>query len=84
LAALALGRSSSAQPPPASQPGRYQIQAFEYHSILSSGNTGPEKFVFRIDTETGTVWKYMDLYNSKDNTSLDGWEQIPEKVTSKK
>jgi hypothetical protein len=40
-------------------------------SLGSKLGPSPEKYAFRIDTQTGTAWRYLDIYDPADKTFLN-------------
>ena len=66
-----------AQPAPY-QFGRFQIYSLSYTTFVSSSVTPLRgNDVFRIDAETGTTWKYVNLV--KDDAKIsDRWVKIDE------
>jgi len=70
LVLLALRPDASAQRPAATNPGRYQLFTAT-HNGRENGQTTETKSLFKIDTETGATWFYMQYKDSK--TELEGW-----------
>lgn len=60
----------SAQRPVTVNAGRYQLFTATYNGT-SNGEATETKSLFKIDTETGATWFYMQYKDPK--TELEGW-----------
>ena len=76
-AAMVLMNAQTKPRAPISQSGRYALFSAEHEVLLKTGSS-TEKVILRIDTQTGTVYQWMDGYD-KDGNLLDTWLLIGER-----
>ena len=67
--------------------GRFQLVAGTYDEIIGSGgasSTSQMHGIFRIDTQTGKAWVYMDANTVMTNglSSMEGWREIKDVTTT--
>jgi hypothetical protein len=77
----AVGTSTAQQSTAGTQPGRFQLAAFDIDILFHDQLTKAHR-IFRIDSQTGKVWGYVNT-NTADS-HVEGWAEIPEEVTTTK
>lgn len=66
---------------------RFQIIAGTYDEVVNSGGVGSssqEHGIFKIDTQTGKTWVYIDAITLKTNGAsiTEGWREIKDVTTA--
>jgi hypothetical protein len=54
---------------------RFQLRTEEYEQISSAAVT-TNKNLFKIDTKTGETWEYVNILDTKNQTTIRRWEHV--------
>lgn len=65
----------AAQQNPASPGGRFQLFVATTDSIQPGK---PQTVLYRIDTHTGRVWQFINVYVPETKRAVIGWTQVQE------